>query len=194
MTLPSKNTSGLIGGSVLIGVGLLLLVAQFLNALAWQHLWPFIVIGAGSLFFVGMFAGDRQAAGLAIPGSIVTGVGLMLLVQNLTAHWASWSYGWTVILMSVGAGIWIMGWRTENAAQRESGLGVLRVGFILFVIFGAFFEVLLSGAGGPALRRILFPALLIVMGLVMIVRRLGWWPRAAGSPPADAPAEPPPGS
>ena len=196
MAMPSKNTSGLIGGSVLIGLGVLFLLAQLFNALTWQYLWPFIVISAGGLFFVGMFAGDRQAAALAIPGSIITGIGLLLLVQNLTSHWASWSYGWTVILMSVGLGIWIMGWRTDNASQRQSGLGVLRVGLVLFVIFGAFFELLFSGFGGPALRRTLFPVLLILMGLYMIARRLGWWPRPAASAPASPaatpPAEPPP--
>jgi hypothetical protein len=88
------NTGGLIGGSILIGLGLLFLLAQFFNFAAWQFLWPFFVIGVGGLFFVGMLAGGKPASGLAIPGSLIGVIGLMLLYQNLTGHWSSWAYGW----------------------------------------------------------------------------------------------------
>ena len=105
MITQRRNIGGLVGGSILIGLGVLFLLAQFFNFMAWQFLWPFIVIGAGGLFFVGMLAGGKSAAGLAIPGAIISVVGLMLLYQNLTGHWASWSYGWTIILVAVGLGI-----------------------------------------------------------------------------------------
>ena len=56
-----------------------------------------------------MFAGGKQAAGFAIPGTIVSGVGLVLLFQNITQHWESMSYFWTLIILFVGIGIYIMG-------------------------------------------------------------------------------------
>jgi hypothetical protein len=87
------------------------------------------------MFFVVMAAGGKSVSGLAIPGSIITTIGLMLFLQNLTGHWESWAYGWTVILMSVGAGIFIMGALGGQEAQRRSGIQLLKLGGLLFVIF-----------------------------------------------------------
>ncbi|MBF8285494.1 MAG: hypothetical protein HW378_4409 [Anaerolineales bacterium] len=200
MITQRRNIGGLVGGSILIGLGVLFLLAQFFNFMAWQFLWPFIVIGAGGLFFVGMLAGGKSAAGLAIPGAIISVIGLMLLYQNLTGHWASWSYGWTIILVAVGLGILIMGAWTGNAQQRQSGLRVVGIGVVMFVIFGAFFEFLLSGFGGSALRQVFFPVLLILLGLYLVIRRTGLWPGQPTLPPAPPgadssstpPSEPPP--
>jgi len=160
-----RNSGALIGGVLLIAFGLLALFSQLFEGF---EFWPFIIIGVGAMFFVGMVAGGKSTAALAIPGSIISVIGLMLLVQSVTGHWESWAYGWTVILMSVGLGIFIMGWWAENPAQRASGLGVLRVGAILFVIFGAFFELIFS-----SFNNLLFPILLILLGGYLIVTRSG---------------------
>jgi hypothetical protein len=110
---------------------------------------------------------------LAIPGSIITTIGLMLFYQNLTGHWESWSYGWTVILMSVGLGIFIMGLWGQNETQRAAGLRVLRIGLIMFVIFGAFFELIFTAGRPFGLRSVIFPAGLILLGLYLILARSG---------------------
>lgn len=170
------NIGGLIGGSILIGLGVLFLLGQFFNFMAWQFLWPFFVVGVGGLFFVGMLVGGKPAAGLAIPGSIIGVIGLMLFYQNLTGHWSSWAYGWTVIVMAVGLGIWIAGLWGDNARQRHAGWSVLKVGFVLFVIFGGFFELVLSGFGGSALTQVFFPVMLILIGLYLVIKRSGLWP------------------
>jgi hypothetical protein len=96
----------------------------------------------------------------------------MLFYQNLTDHWESWSYGWTVILMAVGVGIFIMGAYGGNEEQRKSGMGVMRVGLILFIIFGGFFEFIFSAGGRFGLRQVIFPVGLILLGLYLIVKRL----------------------
>jgi hypothetical protein len=114
-----------------------------------------------------------------------------LLVQNLTRHWASWAYGWTLILVGVGLGVFIMGWRREDPAQRQSGLNVMGVGAVLFVIFGSLFELGggLSGERGAA--QIIFPVLLIGLGLYLVVRRSGLWPAGRLGPQAFGSGEPP---
>jgi len=61
-----------------------------------------------------MFAGGKSLAGLAIPGTIIGGLGLMMFLQNLTGYWESWSYSWTVMLVLVGLGIFIMGLYSET--------------------------------------------------------------------------------
>ena len=163
-----SNAGALIGGTVLIAFGLLSLAGQIFRTLNWGALWPFIVIGFGALFFVAMFAGGKQAAGFAVPGSIVGGIGLVLLFQTLTGHWESMSYFWTLIILFVGLGVYLMGWYGGDEAQRRSGLGVMRVGFILFIIFGAFFEMMFSSFNGYV-----FPVLLILLGGYLVVARSG---------------------
>jgi hypothetical protein len=172
-----RNTGSLVGGGLLIIFGVLALIGKlFQNFNFWETFWPFFIIGFGLLFFVGMFAGGRSVSGLAVPGTIITTIGLMLFYQNITDHWESWAYGWTVILMSVGLGIFIMGIWGQNTSQRTSGLGVLRIGLIMFIIFGAFFELIFTSGMRFGLRSIIFPIGLILLGLYLVFRRSGLLP------------------
>jgi hypothetical protein len=169
MSTNRSNPGSLIAGAALIGFGLLALAGQFFRGFNfWGVIWPFFIIGVGVLFFVGMYTGGKSAAGLAIPGSIFTFVGLMLFLQNLSDHWESWSYSWTVILMAVGTGIYIMGRYTENPGQRESGSRLIKIGAILFIIFGGFFEMIFNSF---AFSRFIFPVALILLGIYLIMGR-----------------------
>lgn len=163
-----SNAGALVGGAILIAFGLLALAGQVFRNVDWGSLWPFTVIGFGALFFVAMFAGGKQAAGFAIPGSIIGGIGLVLFFQNITNHWESMSYFWTLIITFVGVGIYIMGWYSGDEGQKHSGARVMKVGFILFIIFGAFFEMIFS-----SFNNMLFPILLIVLGAYLILSRYG---------------------
>jgi predicted MFS family arabinose efflux permease len=91
-----------------------------------------------------------------------------LLFQNITNHWESMSYFWTLIILFVGAGIYIMGWYGGDANQKKSGMGVMKVGLILFIIFGAFFELIFS-----SFNNLLFPILLILLGAYLTLSRSG---------------------
>ena len=170
MNTNRSNAGALIGGGALIAFGLLSLASQVFRFLDWGFLWPFIVIGIGALFFAAMFAGGKQAAGFAVPASIVGGVGLILLFQNITGRWEMMSYFWTLIIMFVGAGIYIMGLYGGDENHKQSGLRVMKIGLILFVIFGAFFEMIFS-----SLSNIIFPALLIILGAYLVLARSGLW-------------------
>ncbi|NOH01883.1 MAG: hypothetical protein HND47_07920 [Chloroflexi bacterium] len=163
-----SNTGALIWGALLIAFGLLALAAQFVRNVDWGFLWPFIVIVVGVLFFVAMFAAGRQVSGLAVPGSIIGGIGLILLFQNITQHWESMSYFWALIIVFVGAGIYIMGWYGGDENQKRSGVSVMKVGIVLFIIFGAFFEMIFS-----SFNNFLFPILLIALGAYLILKRSG---------------------
>jgi hypothetical protein len=169
-----SNSGALVGGSLLIAFGVLAMLQQlFRDVFTWSLVWPIIVIVFGGMFFAGMFAGGREVSGLAVPGSIITGIGLLLFYQNLTGHWESWSYGWTLIVLFVGIGIYIMGLYAGDTGQKAAGQNVMRIGFILFVIFGAFFELIFSSGSAFGMRNLLFPILLIVLGAYLIVTRLG---------------------
>jgi hypothetical protein len=185
-----RNSGALVAGSILIVFGLLSLFGQLFRGFhIWNYLWPFIIIGIGSLFFVGMFTGGKSMAGLAIPGTIITGIGLMLFVQNLFGIWESWSYGWTVILILVGMGIFIMGLYNGDPQNRQSGLKVMKVGAILFIIFGGFFELIFSAARPYGVQQFIFPVLLVLLGIYLVITRSGLLP-SRHSEPAQQPVIP----
>lgn len=167
-----RRMGSILGGSILILFGLLALLGQLLRGLNfWGALWPCIIIGLGVLFFVWMLAGGKSTAGLAVPGSILTLTGLMLLLQNLSGYWETWSYGWTVIIISVGLGIFIMGACNGQASSRKAGLRVMEGGIVLLVIFGALFEIVSMSKQRHDLGQLIFPAALILLGLYLAVVR-----------------------
>ena len=173
--MSNKRISGsLIGGIILIALGLLSLFGQIFRGFPFlTYLWPFIIIGFGGLFFVGMLAGGKSLAGLAIPGAIISGLGLMMFIQNLTGYWQSWAYSWTVILVLVGLGIFIMGLYTEDTHQRQAGMRVMKVGAILFIIFGGFFELIFNAFRSYGVQQYVFPVLLVALGVYLVVVRSG---------------------
>jgi len=164
-----SNAGTLIAGAVLIAFGLLALARNFFPIFDWGSIWPVAIIAFGALFFVAMVSGGKQAAGFAIPGSIISGIGLILLFQSLTGHWESMSYFWALIIMFIGTGIYIMGWYAGDETQKRSGFGVMKVGFILFIIFGAIFEILIFSS----FNNLVFPVLLILLGVYLVLRRSG---------------------
>lgn len=166
-----RNSGSFVVGVLLVLFGLLALLSQILRGFDfWGTFWPLIIIGVGAMFFAGMFAGGKSTSGLAIPGTIITGIGLMLFIQNLTDYYQSWAYGWAVIVISVGLGIYIMGLWGGNSEQRRSGTSLMRVGLILLLIFGAFFEMIFNSS---TLADYIFPAGLILLGLYLVFKRSG---------------------
>ena len=74
----------------LIALGVLLLLGQltgFGGMLG--SLWPLFVMVPGLAFLYFAYTGDKKAAGLAVPGMVITGTGLILFYQNITGHWES---------------------------------------------------------------------------------------------------------
>src|SRR3989304_1989122 len=92
-------------GILLIGMGIVFLIGQFLRFDVWHYIWPFFILAAGGAFFAGMLAGGRSAGGLAVPGSIIVTVGLILLIQNVFDIWGTWAYAWGLIIAGVGGGL-----------------------------------------------------------------------------------------
>ena len=163
-----SNAGSLVAGAILIVFGLLALAGQLFPIINWGFIWPLTIVGLGALFFLVMVAGGKQAAAFAIPGSIIGGIGLILLFQNITGRWETMSYFWALIMLFVGFGIYIMGWYGGDVNQKRAGVRVMKIGFILFIIFGAFFELIFSSFG-----NLVFPVLLILLGLYLVLSRSG---------------------
>ncbi len=167
------NINSIVAGSILILFGLLALFGQLFRGLdIWGSFWPFLIIGFGALFFVTMLLSGKSAAWLAIPGSIITVAGVILLAQNLTGNWESWSYAWTLIVIAVGLGNFVMGAYGGNERARRAGVRTMGFGFVLLIIFGAFFEGVIFATGRlQGLSQLIFPVALILLGLYLALGR-----------------------
>ncbi len=133
--------------------------------------WPFTVIGVGGiLLLLGLILG---APGMAVPAAIVGGIGCILLYQEKTGEWSSWSYMWALIPGFVGVGVFLQGLLGENTRENlRHGLNLVTVSAILFVVFGTFFgKLTLLGSYGPALLLIGLGVYLLVRGFVRGVNK-----------------------
>jgi hypothetical protein len=175
--MKQRNMGSMVAGSALIVLGGLFLLSQFLDISIWRFLWPLFVLIPGIGMFVTVYGGGKQAAGLAIPASIVSMVGLILLFQSITDHWESWAYAWSLIFpIGVGLGMYIYGMRAEDEETRQRGKGMLRTGVIIFVLLGVFFETIFA-AGGSLFGRIFWPVAIILLGVYLIMRQGGFFSR-----------------
>ncbi|MEA3326118.1 MAG: DUF5668 domain-containing protein, partial [Chloroflexota bacterium] len=69
-------------GFVLIVTGGLFLADQLLDVEIMPYFWPLLIILLGVTFFVGMVAAGKRGSGLAIPGAVITMLGILLFIQN----------------------------------------------------------------------------------------------------------------
>jgi hypothetical protein len=163
-TQPGRSTAGII----LVGLGVFFLLAQILNFSVFGFVWPFVILLPGAAFLYAAYTGDKSNAGLAVPGAIIGGTGLILLYQNITGHWASWAYAWTLYPVFLGLALSFIGHRTENRKTYETGQGFIRWGGIAFIVGAAFFELAIFDHG--ALGDLVLPILLIGVGAWILFR------------------------
>jgi hypothetical protein len=162
----------MIGGLLLIMVGVVFLLANMLNWSIFDALWPFFIIAVGGMFFAGMVAGGKPAGALAIPGSILVIVGLIFLGQNMFDRWESWTYVWTLIAPTgVGIGLLIFSWWSDKPNLKRPGYILIAIGLTLFIVFGAFFEVLFGLTGLADTSMLFWPIVLIGAGALLLLGR-----------------------
>ncbi len=133
--------------------------------------WPWQVIGAGIvLLLIGLVIG---APGMAVPASIVAGIGGILYYQNLTGDWDSWSYMWALIPGFVGVGTILSGLLSGDFRRSlGSGLNLMVISAVLFLVFASIFGGLdLLGTYGVAVLLILLGVWIIARGLIRSFRR-----------------------
>lgn len=166
-----RGRPNLVIGLVLIGLGALFLLGQVVQINTLRMILPFFFLLPGLLFFVAMALGGKSTGPLAIPGSIVTIAGLILLFQGLTGYYASWAYAWALILPTgVGIGLILHGMYSNEPRLIHNGRRLLTTGLILFLCFGAFFEILIFRTDTGS---IVWPGLMIVLGAYLLLRRSG---------------------
>lgn len=157
--------SSLAVGIMLILVGGLFLALQLMPDLSerfWDIFdWPFVIIGIGAcLLIFGLLAG---APGMAVPAMIVAGLGGIFVYQNATGDWTSWSYIWSLIPGFVGLGVMLSALLGEGGREGfRSGLTLVFISAILFLIFSSIFGANPLGAW--------WPVLLIILGIWLLIQ------------------------
>lgn len=173
--------AGVVVGVLLILIGALFLIAQFVEFEGWIFL-----AGLGILFIaVGWLL---RTYGFLIPGGILTGlgagIGVSVSLPEDTAQGGA-------VLLGLGLGfvlVWVLGW----AALREKHPWPLIPGGIL----GGMGALLMAGAWGLQVLDLLgkfWPAILIVIGIGVLVsafRPKAEAPKAAEDLPGATPTAP----
>ena len=160
--MQSNNRSQMLIGAFLILLGIWFLIVRFVPGLGFLSDWPMVIvsIGVGLLLF-GIVAG---APGMAVPATIVAGLGGLFAYQNATGDWASWAYAWTLIPGLVGIGIILTGLLEADFRSKVGPGGwLILISAVMFGIFGSFL-----GAGG--LLGPYWPALLVLVGLILLAQ------------------------
>lgn len=177
MNTQTKN-SGLRSGNlwlggllILLGIGFLL--GELFDIQIGRFIWPFFIIGPGvSLFLLALAFDDDSGQALASIGGLVTMVGLILLYQNISGHYASWSYAWALVApTSIGLGMLSYGWLKQKPELRQRGWDVAKVGLGIFIVAAVFFEFII-GVSGFGFGAFSWPLLLIGLGLFLFIRNL----------------------
>jgi len=163
----NQNCSYLALGLILLVIGGWLLVSQQVPDLReWlsnHSTGSVYTIGAGLLIL--LFGLLTNSPGLAVPATIVAGIGGILYYNETIGDGSSWSYMWTLIIGFIGVGSIITGLLGENSRRNfRSGLRLIIISAVMFIIFGSFLGDLdILGTYG-------LPIILILLGLYVIGR------------------------
>lgn len=165
--MAGRNRSRIALGIILILLGAWFLAGRIFPELSnWMDVftWPMILVAVGVFLLIfGILVG---APSMAVPATIVAGIGGILYYQNLTSDWESWAFMWTLIPGFIGIGTLIAGFFGDHPRLSfRNGINMVIVSAILFFIFLA-----ISGRAGDL--GTYWPVLVILLGVWFLVRAL----------------------
>jgi hypothetical protein len=109
---------------------------------------------------------------LAIPGCVITTVGLILAIQNTFDLWQTWAYAWALVPASVGLGLRLQSERLGQPRAMQVGTHLFEGFLVAFGVLFVFFELVLnlSNFTSGVLRTMVGPAVLILAGIYLLMR------------------------
>lgn len=175
----TPETRRIVAAAVLIGAGVVLLALRFFDVRG-GFFWPFFIIAPGVILLAVATSTGWHSRTLAGAGGIITGTGVILLVQNLTNYYDSWAYAWTLLPVSAGLALYLVADASDNDAARAVRRQLVVWGVIAFVVLGTLFETLIFhdrlAEGG-----VIVPLLLIAAGIAVFF----FGGRTSGTKPRD---------
>jgi hypothetical protein len=169
--MDSSRRGTILLGLALVILGGLALAGRMLNIDLLGLGWPIFVLAPGIVMFAaGVAVGGKGGLGLAIPGGIVSMVGLVLTVQSATGLWGTWAYAWGLVAPGgVGLAFVLYGLLTGQRDLVRGGIPILLTGLGLFIGFGLFFEGVLHLSGVGNIAEPLLAGGLVVLGVAVVL-------------------------
>lgn len=164
-----RNRTQLALGLLLVLLGVFFVVERQVPAVSeWVApltTFPINIIAiGGGILLLGLLVG---APGLAVPAAIVAGIGGILYYQTITGDFSTWSYMWTLIPGFIGVGSLLAGLLGEGRRSLQSGVNLIVISAVMFLIFGAAFGGLdILGDYGVGVILALLGLFIIGRGLV----------------------------
>ena len=186
--MPATPSSALVLGAILVAVGLATLVLQrtgvdvspWLGGSGWTL---YVIVPGLGLLMAAVSTTGGWAQGLTVAGAIVTTVGLTLLYQDQTDHYASWAYAWTLIPIAVGAAFVAHGWRVGRPDLVARGTRIAAIFAAIFVVGWLYFEATFRDGRAPFEMGDNWPLVIIGLGVIVVAMSLFRWDRREGSEP-----------
>ncbi|MGD2078987.1 MAG: hypothetical protein PVH18_11425 [Chloroflexota bacterium] len=154
---------------LLIGAGALLLLTNLLHISLMSYLWPGFIAGLGILMVWPAYqsTAERQSAFafLAVPGAVLLAMGGLFFLMNLTDHFESMAYSWTLLLAAGAGGYAYLKRFEESGIAREKAHRFIRVMVLAFMALAAMFELFIFQSLGAW-----WPLLLIGAGIYLYVK------------------------
>lgn len=169
---PSREGSILIGVALVV-VGVIGLLTTWADIDPSQWLggsgWTLFLIVPGVLLLAGGLATTQPAGqGVTIAGSVVTTLGVMMLVMDRTETWNTWAFAWALIPLAAGVGLVLHGLRTDDQQRVGAGLRLAAVSAALFLAGAWYFGTLFQTGNPPIELGDAWPLVLVVIGVVVI--------------------------
>jgi hypothetical protein len=154
---------------LLIAAGVFLLVANLARFNLMSVLWPGFILGPGLLLLWPAYRSTAEepssVAFLAIPGALLMALAALFFVMNLSGHWESWAYAWTLLPAAVVAGLMYARRFDRSSRVHESGYRIIRALVLAFMALAVFFELFVFRGLGAW-----WPVLLIGAGFYLFVK------------------------
>ena len=168
--MDSSRRGTIVLGLALVILGGLALLGRFIHVDVLGLGWPIFVLGPGIVLFVaGLAVGGKAGLGLAIPGGIISMVGIVLAFQSATGLYGTWAYAWALVAPGgVGLAFVLYGLLTRQPDIARGGVPILLTGIGLFIAFGLFFEGVLHLSGVSANLDLLLAVGLVALGVAVL--------------------------
>jgi len=178
--MEAKPANRRVGGYTAVGI---LLVVAGLAAFAARQAgldpieavtdagWPlFILIPGVALIVASLFQRPPEGLGFAIPGGIVTMVGLVLYYQQATGHWESWAYAWALVGPgAAGLAMLLYGLFIREQRLIGDGLRLAIISAVLFAIGFWYFETIFDTGRIPFDLGAWWPLALVALGIAALL-------------------------
>jgi len=157
----NRRTS-IFGGAFLLICGGTFITLELLPGIGITYSWPWAVVMIGILLVA--LSAVTGVPELVIPAVLAGGIGGILVYQELINNFFSWSYLWTLFPGFIGVGILLSRvLRGTKPLKYNDVFTLLVISLLMLAVLGSFFGIL--GLAGSY-----WPAYLVCLGLLLLIR------------------------